>query len=431
MIETSVISITFSASINDPVIAAEILDKRGNDYADRPTSEMAVLSGWDRVLSSLRYGPRLREYRKLVSQVIGSKNSMAKFHSAEEWQGNMLLKRILSNPSAFRDVGTFCIELRIVMLRPLKAARTTASATILHITYGYKISEEGEDSFVSLVDGATSQFTEIMRPGAFLVEALPLLKYVPSWFPGAHFKRLAKKYDTACDMMAQTPLDYVQRQMHSGQASNSFVADLLIQPDLSLQEREDIKWSAASLYGAGSDTTVSVVTAYFLAAAKFPQIQAKAQEEMDRVVGLAAPHRAMKDDVYEGYFIPKDSVVIPNVWKFLHDPATYRDPLTFNPERFLGPDPERHPAEVGLFGYGRRICPGIRLADVSVWINIAKLVAGLTITKAKDEHGVPIEPEVGTTDGIICRPAPFTCNVEARSASVLGMVDEALASDPA
>jgi hypothetical protein len=44
--------------VNDPAIAAEILDKRGNMYADRPTLEMANLSGYDRVLSSARYGQR-------------------------------------------------------------------------------------------------------------------------------------------------------------------------------------------------------------------------------------------------------------------------------------------------------------------------------------------------------------------------------------
>lgn len=44
--------------INDPEIAEEILDQRGNMYADRPTLEMANMSGWDRVLSSARYGPR-------------------------------------------------------------------------------------------------------------------------------------------------------------------------------------------------------------------------------------------------------------------------------------------------------------------------------------------------------------------------------------
>lgn len=39
--------------INNHAIATEVLDRRGNNYADRPTFEMANLCGWGRVLSRL------------------------------------------------------------------------------------------------------------------------------------------------------------------------------------------------------------------------------------------------------------------------------------------------------------------------------------------------------------------------------------------
>lgn len=29
---------------------------------------------------------------------------------------------------------------------------------------------------------------------------------------------------------------------------------------------------------------------------------------------LAIPHRAIQDDIHEGFFIPKGSLVIPNIW---------------------------------------------------------------------------------------------------------------------
>lgn len=79
--------------------------------------------------------------------------------------------------------------------------------------------------------------------------------------------------------------------------------------------------------------------------AKYPEVQAKAQEEIDFVVGLdrlpcfedrknlpyveavakevmrwhcdiptGVPHRAVEDDIHEGYFIPKDSLIFPNIW---------------------------------------------------------------------------------------------------------------------
>ncbi|KAJ6530989.1 cytochrome P450 [Mycena vulgaris] len=430
--------------VNDPDIATEILDKRGNMYADRPTLEMANMSGWDRALSSARYGPQFKEYRKLIGKVIGTRGSMVKFYPVEDYQANMFLKRVLENPAAFDE-----------------ATRKTAGAMVLHLTYGYKIKEQGSDPLVDLADKALAEFSEITRPGAFLVDVMPILKYVPSWFPGAGFKRLAKLYTKSCDDLADVPFAYVKEQMANGQETESYTSNLLQDKEIPDDRIFEIKWSAASFYGAGADTTVSIITAYFLAAAKYPDIQAKAQAEIDAVVGrnrlptfedreslpyieaickelfrwmpivpLAVPHRAMADDVYEGYFIPKDALVIANVWKFLHDPEVYADPFMFNPDRFMGPKPEPHPTDVGLFGYGRRVCPGTHLADVTVWINVAKAVAGLAISRALDAEGNEIDPVADTTDGIITRPLPFTCAVAPRSAQIMQLVMEATADAP-
>ncbi|KIY44122.1 cytochrome P450 [Fistulina hepatica ATCC 64428] len=429
--------------INSPQIAIDLLSKKRTLYADRPTMEMAALCGWHRVLSSARYGPRFREYRKLIGRVIGTRGHMVRFYPVEDYQATMFLRRVLNDPERFED-----------------AARKSAGATILHLTYGYKagrIREEGSDPFVDLADKAMSEFSEVTRPGAYLVDFLPFFKHVPSWFPGAGFKRTAATYLKSCNDMSEIPLDFVKQQLTSGKPNFSYAAALLKEPHLDDERMHDIKWSAASFYGAGADTTVSVVYSYFLAVCKYPEIQARAQAEVDSVVGmdrlpsfgdrenlvyveavckelyrwlpivpLAVPHRAMADDFYNGYVIPKHSLVIANVWKFLHDPVVYHDPLTFNPDRFLGPSPAPDPRETGVFGYGRRICPGNHLADVSVWINVAKAIAALHVSKAVDENGKIIEPVADTTDGVIVRPLPFRCSVKPRSEHILKLIDEAL-----
>lgn len=55
------------------------------------------------------------------------------------------------------------------------------------------------------------------------------------------------------------------------------------------------------------------------------------------------------------------------------DTTLYPSPTTFNPSRYLGSNPAPSPYDV-VFGFGRRICPGRLLADVSVWITIAMAV---------------------------------------------------------
>ncbi|TFK45989.1 cytochrome P450 [Heliocybe sulcata] len=427
--------------LNDLDIAVELLDQTGSTFADRPELPMATLCGWDRALSACRYGPRFREYRKLIGRVIGTRGSMKQFHPAEEYQATMFLKRVLANPDRVDD-----------------ATRKTAGAMILHITYGYKIQEEGEDPLVEIADKTMAEFSDCTTTAKYLVDLMPFLKHVPAWLPGAHFKRLAATYHKSSDHMATVPLNYVKEQMAQGTAAPSYAADLLKEKDISPERLQDIKWSALSFYGAGADTTVSVVQSYFLATCLYPEVQKKAQAEVDSVVGrdrlpgyedreslpyleavckelyrwlpivpLAVPHRAMSDQVYKNYFLPEGTLVFANVWKFLHDPDVYSDPFTFNPDRFMGPNPERDPTDF-VFGFGRRVCPGTHLADASVWINIAKAAAALDVSKALDETGKPIDPIPATTEGVIVRPLPFKCHVRPRHDRVLDLVQEAIAS---
>jgi hypothetical protein len=90
--------------------------------------------------------------------------------------------------------------------------------------------------------------------------------------------------------------------------------------------------------------------------------------------------------------------------------------MEFKPERFLSIDgslPEPDPHKLS-FGFGRRICPGHFLADSSLFLNVAQILAVFQISKAV-EKGQTIEPSISFSPGVISHPAPFRTSVMPRS----------------
>lgn len=103
----------------------------------------------------------------------------------------------------------------------------------------------------------------------------------------------------------------------------------------------------------------------------------------------------------------------------MHDEAVYHDADKFIPERF---SEEGAPDSLGLaFGFGRRcavvllfsytlhssspceyrICPGMHIAQLHVFLTMATILATFDIRKAKDASGRVIEPEVVAMPGTI------------------------------
>ncbi|KAG2356980.1 cytochrome P450 [Suillus spraguei] len=425
--------------LNSVKTAVEMLEKKSSVYSDRPVLPMGgELVGWKNTLVLLPYGDRLREYRKNFHRVIGSRAALDIYQPIEEIETHRFLKRVLAKPDQLQA-----------------HVRHTAGAIILRISHGYEV-KENNDPFIDLADLAVDQFSKSTATGAWLVDIMPSLAKVPDWLPGASFKRVAREWHETLEEMVAAPYKFVKDQMAAGIAPKSFTSNLLEGRTLSAEEDHIVKWSAASLYSGGADTTVSAIYSFFLAMTLFPDAQKKAQAEIDTVVGpdrlpcfsdrdslpytealakevlrwnavvpTAIPHRVTEDDIHDGYYIPKGSLIIPNIWFMLNDPRTYASPSEFSPARFLakeGKEPETDPRTI-CFGFGRRICPGLHLADASVWMSVAMSLAVFDISKVV-ENGVEITPEVDPSSGTISHPKPFKCSIKPRSAKSLALIQE-------
>lgn len=321
---------------------------------------------------------------------------------------------------------------------------------ILKMTYGYAVGSSNTDPLVDLVDRMANNLVEATVP--WLVDFFPALRHLPNGFPGAGFKRTARKFKRVNLAVVNIPYSFVRRQMAVGNHRPSYVSQLVEEcsagdTDYKLRDVDEyaIKRTAAALYLGGAETTVTALTGFLLAMAKFPEVQKKAQEAIDLVIGtdrlpsladrerlpyidatvkevfrwspvapLAFPHGVGEDIEYRGHLIPKGSVLLPMVWWFLNDPEIHLDPRSFSPDRFLAPQNEPDPKAV-VFGYGRRVCPGKYFSDSNIFIVVAQLLAAFNIKKDVDENGVEIEPELDALPGLITHLKKFPFKIEARS----------------
>ena len=82
----------------------------------------------------------------------------------------------------------------------------------MKIGYGIAV-QESDDPYISIAEEVLNEAMEARIPGAFWVDFFPVLKYVPSWFPGAGFQKKAAHVREVTNTMAERPFRHVQEQL--------------------------------------------------------------------------------------------------------------------------------------------------------------------------------------------------------------------------
>ncbi|KAJ3757779.1 cytochrome P450 [Lentinula raphanica] len=397
--------------VNTAKIANDLLDKRSSIYSSRPSSMMlGKLVGWETVFAFRSNDSSWKEQRKIMSQAFPT-DSM-QFHPMLMRATRNLLEALPCADDIFEPLHVW------------------AAVIIMNATYG--MNAEEAKAYLPIARGATEGVVVAGTPGAFLVDQIPILRYIPEWFPGAGFKAKARIWSELRETMTNIPFGLTKEQVAAGIATPSLTSLALERTnhnqDVGEQERL-VKTAAVAAYGGGSDTTISALHSFIWAMLLHPEVQTQAHHELDRVIGLGnlpsfahksslpyiaaivqetlrynpvapigVPHELITDDVYEGYFLPRGSLIVANVWSILHNEEIYPQPDIFNPTRFLDDkgnlNPEvKDPADYA-FGFGRRVCPGKFFASASLWVAIASILSCYSIEPEQDEHGKPIKPQL-------------------------------------
>ncbi|XP_075360293.1 cytochrome P450 1A4-like [Mycteria americana] len=185
------------------------------------------------------------------------------------------------------------------------------------------------------------------------------------------------------------------------------------------------------LFGAGFDTVATALSWSLMYVALYPDIQKRIQEELDQTIGrerrprlsdrgmlpyteafilemfrhssflpFTIPHSTTKATALNGYYIPKDTCVFINQWQVNHNEKLWKDPSTFNPERFLnatGTEISKMESDkVMAFGLGKRRCIGESIGRWEVFLFLATMLQQLEFSFRPGEE-VDITPQYGLT----------------------------------
>ncbi|KAI0264161.1 CyP450 monooxygenase [Gloeopeniophorella convolvens] len=434
--------------VNSEKAANELFDKRSSVYSDRPPLvALNRILKLDWVLGFNPYGAKWRALRRAFHGHFHPTASRA-YHSLELHATRRLLRNLLTTPDDFAQ-----------------HLRHMAGQVILAIAYGIDV-QPHSDPYVATAEKSLHAVALASSMGGGLFDVIPWLINMPDWFPGAAFKREARRWLPHVTGMLEDPYAAVQAGLADGTAAPSVAASMTthLSEDSTAEEVMLAKFLPGNIYLGGADTTVSALQTFFLAMALNPEAQRKAQAEIDAVVGstrlpdfsdepalpyvgavlkevlrwhpvvpLAIPHRLTQDDIYEGYLIPAGSIVIGNAWAMMHDPVAFPEPSRFRPERWLAPDAPPFPEPA--FGFGRRECPGRFMARASVWAAISAVLSSFNIEPYADDPPREIyasgivscvlssrRPCLDSNGGMGRYPESFRCKITPRSETAAALV---------
>ncbi|KAJ7151669.1 cytochrome P450 [Mycena filopes] len=376
-----------------------------------------VLMRREKSMFYISHNDRFRTYRRLMHHAFNTAASEV-YWEIQEHEAQVLVDSILKSPADLAE-----------------HLRRNAAAVIMKIAYGYPV-VHNNDPFVALAEEGMRAGSLGGAPGKWMVDSIPVLRFLPEWLPGAGFKKKAREYSRKLYAQSSEPYNWVREQIAAGKAVPSFTSKLLQPSDGSTvdAETEDhILWTAGALYSAGADST------FFFAMMLYPAVQLRVQEEVDAFIlsehriptlhdqaafpyiacvlkevlrwAPASPiglfHCTAKSDMYEGYLIPQRTTVIANIWAMMHDDAIYPDPFAFDPTRPSG------------------LCVWIWKTGV-LWIQMVLSLAAVNISKAVDSNGATVEPEIGFTTAIVSHVKPFQYRITPRSTASISLVRQAL-----
>ncbi|KAJ2901609.1 hypothetical protein MKZ38_001629 [Zalerion maritima] len=423
--------------LSSPEAVKDLMDKKSAIYSSRPHLPLAqdVASGKSRQLF-MAYGPEWRGLRK-HSHALLNLGASKKYRPVQNFESKVVLNDLLNQPDQYYTIN-----------------RRYSTSVIMLVTYGYRI-PSFEDPLITKIFSVLENLSIMSAPGAFVVETLPGLAQLPQWIFG-NWRTWGKKAFAHDSKIYLELWEKLKKTTDEGTAKNCFCRDFYLN-DPKKNGIDDLlaAYTCGGLVEAGSETTATTVNNWMLAMTLYPEAMKKGQAELDSVVGSSRMpewddekdlpyiramiketlrwrpvnkfgmyHASTEDDWYEGHFIPKNSVVVLNWWAIQRDAKRFADSDKFDPARYLNSplsaaeymnSPNPNERDHFSYGAGRRACPGVHLAEKSLFILISRTLWAFNIRKKRNKDGSAVEPTTRMMPGFLSVPEPFECDITCRS----------------
>ncbi|CAJ1948659.1 unnamed protein product [Sphenostylis stenocarpa] len=380
--------------ISSPKLAKEILKIHDLVFSGRPKlcgQQKLSYNGSEIAFSS--YNEYWREIRKICVVHIFSSKRVSTFSSIRKFEVQQMIKRISGHASSAGVTN-------------LSELLLSFSSTVMcRLAFGRRYEEEGSEK---------SRFHELLKELQAMMGSFFISDYIPFMGWVDKLRGLHARLDRNFKDFDRFYQDVIEEHMDPNRerADQQDMVDVLLQlkndRSLSIDITFDhIKGVLMNILAAGTDTTAATLVWTMTALVRNPRVMKKVQEEIRNLGGkkyfldeddiqklsylkavikealrlyppgpLLVPRESNEDCIISGYRVPAKAIVIVNAWVIHRDPEAWKNPEEFYPERFLDCAIDFHGQDFELipFGSGRRICPGIAMAVVTLELVLANLL---------------------------------------------------------
>ncbi|CDH49792.1 cytochrome p450 [Lichtheimia corymbifera JMRC:FSU:9682] len=400
--------------ISDPDIVHDLLNVHGVSTSHRPKHSYGTrLQSQDHGLTFIDPGSRWKKVRAAFVQYLSTKSESNHLDDIISKEADCLVDRLLSNKE--QAVGV------------LKEIQWSALNVNLMLGFGYRIDNPEDPFFDELID-LINMSVQNADPTFDRREFLPLIMGIFDWW-----HQTSKKFAW---YMTKVRAPIMQKLIHHGLQSDTdcMAKKIHAMKDGMDVDDETVISSCFDLVVAGTDPTAITLAWAMVLLCNHPEDQKRLQAEIDAftsvhkriptfdehsqfpllmstlkeciriraIAPLGLSRLAVSDVVCRGYLIPKDTVICANLYAIHHDPERYPDPDRFMADRFL--EKPRTMSTLSkarvserdqfLFGWGRRVCPGIHVAESEMFNILVRLLAQATIEPMLDNNNKPIYPDM-------------------------------------